>query len=509
MITFNDNDKRRFKEIGIDEAQVKSQIENFKYGFPYINLDRAARVGDGIFSFSEKEQAALIDYYEKEKNDFEVIKLVPASGAASRMFKALLSYLNDTTAAVSVEVQTCMDNIRSFAFYDDLKKTLKDHQYEISDLLSKKDYRTILTYLMLEKGMNYANKPKALLAFHSYEDDVRLALEEHFVEGVEYVKGSDKEVKIHFTVSPEHLSDFKAMVKEKKEKYEKTYQVNFYVTYSIQKPSTDTIAVTLDNQPFRLENGSILFRPGGHGALIHNLNDLEEDIVFIKNIDNVVPDHLKPDTYAYKKVLGGLLLQLKNKIDDYVDLLYDGNVTDEEFEEMRDFAEKRLLIHFDQETFALKEKEEKLDMLYQVFNRPIRVCGMVKNEGEPGGGPFWVKEETGKLSLQIVESAQIDMGSKQQAAIVQSATHFNPVDLVCGITNAYEEKFDLLDFVNEKTGFISQKSKDGKMLKAQELPGLWNGAMADWITVFVEVPVTTFNPVKVVNDLLRPQHQPK
>ncbi len=509
MITFNEQDKAKFQEIGIEESQVKQQIENFKYGFPYIVLDRAAKVGDGIFSFSEKEQKELINYYDTEKDTFEIIKMVPASGAASRMFKSLLSYLNDTTSEVPKDVQTCMEQITSFAFYEELKDTLKKNNHDLSTLLENKDYKTILEYLMLEKGMNYANKPKALLLFHRYEDDVRTALEEHFVEGAQYIQAGDDEVKIHFTVSPEHLPAFKSMVKEISKKYEKAYQVNFYITYSVQKPSTDTIAVTLDNQIFRLSDNSILFRPGGHGALIHNLNDLEEEIVFIKNIDNVVPDHLKQDTYTYKKVLGGLLLRLKTQIDDYIDLLYEGSATEEELEEMRAFAEKHLLIHFDKETFALKDTEVKLDMLYETFNRPIRICGMVKNEGEPGGGPFWVKEESGKLSLQIVESAQIDMGNKQQAAIVGNATHFNPVDLVCCITNAYNEKFDLTDFINEKTGFISQKSKDGSTIKVQELPGLWNGAMADWITVFVEVPVSTFNPVKTINDLLRPQHQPK
>ncbi len=396
----------------------------------------------------------------------------------------------------------------SFAFYNDLEKIIESNNLSVEEMLAGGDHQIILDYLLSEKGLNYANFPKGLLAFHAYKNENRLAVEEHLVESAVYSKDMHNESYLHLTVSPEHLEKFKVAIEGSKNKFEKLFGVTINVSYSQQKPSTDIIAVDMDNKPFRLENGSLLFRPGGHGALIENLNDLDAEIIYIKNIDNVVPDHLRETTYTYKKAIGGLLFQLQEKTFEMLEILEDGNPTDNELSEIKDFAEKELNI-FIPGAYKGYDKMDRIDFLFNKLNRPVRVCGMVKNEGEPGGGPYWVLNENDEISLQIVESSQMDFSDPEQEKIVSQATHFNPVDLVCGIMNYKGEKFDLKEFVDPNTGFISHKSQNGKDLKAQELPGLWNGAMADWITIFVETPLITFNPVKTINDLLRPEHQSK
>lgn len=326
---------------------------------------------------------------------------------------------------------------------------------------------------------------------------------EHLAEGALYAQSSNQIVKIHFTVSPEHKENFEKHINSNTTQFENTYNVTYEVSFSEQKSYTDTIAVDLKNEPFRDADGSLLFRPAGHGALIANLNEIDADIIFVKNIDNVVPDKLKEDTISYKKALAGTLLKYQEKLFSYLNSL-DGKVSSGDIEEMMTFLKDELRIKNLPELATINDK---INFLKQKFNRPLRICGMVKNEGEPGGGPFFAQNNDGTQSLQIVESSQIDPGDDQQKSIANAATHFNPVDLVCGVRNYKGEKFDLSNYVDPKTGFISQKSKDGLELKAQELPGLWNGAMSDWNTLFVEVPVSTFNPVKTVNDLLRPQHQ--
>ncbi len=518
MINLSERDLQQLKEKNIDKQKIDEQILNFEKGFPYIRLVRPATISDGIFKFSEKETEDLVNYYDGSIKNFDTIKFVPASGAASRMFKDLYAFMQNYTGSDEdleeldnqkgfSSVKYFLDHIEEFAFYGDLKRVMRNSGHDLEECIKKQYFKLVLEYLLTSKGLDYANKPKALLLFHQYEGGPRLALEEHLVEGANYVKSAKDKSKVHFTVSPEHMEAFKHAVNQKKIKYESKFRVSFGINYSVQKPSTDTIAVTPDNEPFRNDEGSILFRPGGHGALIENLNDLEEDIVFIKNIDNIVPDRLKPHTYKYKKVIGGYLLKIKEKIDEYLELLNEGSATEQELEEMRAFAEKALLISNNKEAFGKKEYIERVDILFNQLNRPVRVCGMVKNEGEPGGGPFWIQEPSGKESLQIIEKAQIDFDNEKQASIAAQATHFNPVDLVCALNDFKGEPFDLKQFVDPSTGFISEKSKDGKKLKAQELPGLWNGAMADWITVFVEVPIITFNPVKIINDLLRDNHK--
>jgi len=350
--------------------------------------------------------------------------------------------------------------------------------------------------------------PKALLHFHLYPDGPRRAFEEHLVEAAHYAADKKGVARVHFTVSPEHQQEFEEAVESARTKYENHFGIHFNISFSQQKSSTDTMAVDMDNEPFRNEDGSLLFRPGGHGALIENLNDLKGEIIFVKNIDNIVPDRLRDTTYLYKKVIGGLLFRLQEKAFYYLDKLEEGNLSDEELDEIKTFAREQLNI-FIPVAYEGYEKIEKIDFLFNKINRPMRVAGMVKNEGEPGGGPFWVVNEQDEWSLQIVESSQMNLKDAEQQKIVSGATHFNPVDLVCGVRDYQGNPFDLREFVDPQTGFISVKSKDGRELKALELPGLWNGAMADWITLFVEAPLVTFNPVKTINDLLRPQHQPE
>lgn len=515
---FTQNDLKQFQSKGIDIKTIEQQIENFKSGFPFIHLVRPAVPGDGIVCFTETEADKLLVFYNKYAGDYEILKFVPASGAASRMFKSLFEFREECLKSKDSEQLTFGDkgpnsagqfftNIRKFAFFNDLKQVMADNGLNIKECLDQKDYVTIIDFLLEDKGLGYASLPKALLKFHRYENGSRLALEEHLVEGADYGQSKEGRVAIHFTVSPEHADRVIDEINKVKEKYEELFEVIYELTFSIQKSSTDTIAVDSKNKPFRNDDESIVFRPGGHGALIENLNDREGEVIFIKNIDNIVPDRLKEQTFRFKRVIGGYLFELRDTIFSFLEKLEDGNISDNELKKIIAFAAEKLCIGPGPD-FGEMSKIEKVDFLFTKLNRPIRICGMVKNEGEPGGGPFWVKNSEGEVSLQIVESSQIDLADAGQKEIFGKSTHFNPVDLVCYLRNYKGEQFDLREYVDPETGFISIKSKDGRELKAQELPGLWNGAMADWITVFVEVPPVTFNPVKTVNDLLRKEHQP-
>lgn len=514
---FNKKDINQIKSKGLTIENIEKQIAYFKSDFPFIKLKAAAIPGNGLKTYNEEEIIELAAYFDRKYQDYEILKFVPASGAASRMFKHLFEFnekLADTKDLTQFEsnekyksVFQFFSKLKAFAFYIDLETVLRDKGLNIDNLLKSDQYELILDYFLTDKGLNYTNLPKGLLAFHSYQTGNRLAVEEHMVEGIHYSTDAKKNTHLHLTVSPEHLKKFKIVITERKKKYEDKFGVKYHIEYSQQKPSTDIIAVDMDNNPFRLVDGDLLFRPGGHGTLIENLNDLDADIIFIKNIDNVVPDRLRNTTYLYKKVIGGLLIKLQGNTFEMLENLNNGNLSDEELEEIKTYAENELNV-FIPHAYEGYEKMDRIDYLYNKLNRPIRICGMVKNEGEPGGGPYWVINENDELSLQIVESSQMDLNDTSQVEIVKKATHFNPVDLVCGIKDYKGEKFDLKKYVDPKTGFISIKSQNGKDLKAQELPGLWNGAMADWITMFVETPLITFNPVKTINDLLRPEHQP-
>jgi hypothetical protein len=507
---FSQKDKIQIKERGSQLEGVQKQIENFKKGFPFLEVIEAATVGNGMIKLDDKGVEENDERFDKQVSSGIVpLKFVPASGAASRMFKALFEALGECeddedpeiTLAKNAAARQFLVNKEKFAFFSDLKKA-------IADMGAKEVCRNWIEFLLLEKGLNYGSLPKGLLKFHKYAHVERTPFEEHLVEGASYAKDKNNVTRLHFTVSPEHQQLFEELLAKVKNQYEKILGVTFEVSFSLQKPSTDTIAVDLDNEPFREPDGSLLFRPAGHGALIENLNDLEADLIFIKNIDNVVPDHLKQPTIAYKKALAGVLLKYQEKIFHYQKVLNEKHPVALEsafLAEAANFLENTLNTKPPENQYYT-EKEDLYHYLREKYNRPLRVCGMVKNEGEPGGGPFWAKNPDGTVSLQVVESSQIDPDSVQQQTIAKHATHFNPVDLVCGIKNYKGKKYNLTEFSDPSTGFISKKSKDGKDLKAQELPGLWNGAMSNWNTLFVEVPIETFNPVKTVNDLLREQH---
>lgn len=492
---------------GITEQQIAEQLNCFSKGFPFLEITASASVEKGIHVIPKEDQESLMNEWDRFlETDKRVVKFVPASGAASRMFKNLYEFLSASYQEPTTPFEKqFFEGLEQFAFYEALNSCcMATVGKDISSLLREKAYKQIVTLLLDESGLNYGQLPKGVLLFHHSAKDVRTAFEEHLAEGALYAKNNQGKVNLHFTVSPEHRVLFESLVSKKKEQFEKKYSVEYDISFSIQKESTDTIAVNMNNQPFLNEDGSLLFRPGGHGALIENLNDIEADIIFIKNIDNVVPDSFKFSTVAYKKLLAGLLVRLQKKIFNYLELIESGKYAHDQIEEMIHFLQNELCVR--NPGIKLLEDAELVLYLKRKFNRPIRVCGMVRNSGEPGGGPFFAVNPDGTISLQILESSQIDLSDPEKKALFEKGTHFNPVDLVCGVKNYKGEKFNLLDFVDKNTGFISQKSKDGRDLKALELPGLWNGAMSDWNTVFVEVPVETFNPVKTVNDLLRPEH---
>ena len=501
-------DKELLAKKGISEQQIAEQLACFEKGFPYLKLAGAASVENrGIMIADADEQKKYLAAWDAYKDtDKKVVKFVPASGAASRMFKNLFEFLGADYSVPTTDFEKkFFDHIHSFAFYNDLNAACLDNTGKnIDALVAEHNYKAVVSNLLEGAGLNYGALPKGLLKFHRYANGVRTPLEEHLVEGALYAAGKTGQVNVHFTVSTEHKALFSQLVEEKVAEYAKKYGVSFNVSFSEQKPSTDTLAADMENKPFR-DNGKLVFRPGGHGALIENLNDLDADIVFIKNIDNVVPDRLKGDTVTYKKLLAGVLVTLQQQAFQYLKLLDGGHYSHDQLETIIRFVQQQLRCR--KEDIKDLEDADLVIYLRKKLNRPMRVCGMVKNVGEPGGGPFLAYNPDGTVSLQILGSSQIDMKDPEKKAMFEQGTHFNPVDLVCAIRDYKGNKFNLLDYVDKATGFISYKSKNGKDLKALELPGLWNGSMSDWSTVFVEVPLSTFNPVKTVNDLLREQHQ--
>lgn len=506
MISEKDQEMLKYK--GISEEKLTAQLACFRTGFPYLRLAGAASTKRGILAPAPREQRSYLRAWTQYlQGGARVVKFVPASGAASRMFKNVFAFLDGSDEVPQDDfMRQFFGNVHKFAFYEDLDAACRRNTGKgVDELVAAGRYKEVVRNLLCEGGLNYGQLPKGLLKFHRYEQDARTPMEEHMAEGAMYARQSDDKVHIHFTVSPEHHKLFEQLLAEKRASLEKRYGVNYEVSFSEQKSSTDTVAATPEGEPFRTADGKLLFRPGGHGALIENLNDLDADVIFIKNIDNVVPDRLKPDTVTYKQLIAGVLVTLQRKVFEYMELLDSGEYTHAQLEGIIRFMRDDLFIRNPE----LKNLEDAELVVYMrgKLNRPIRVCGMVQNVGEPGGGPFLAYNEDGTISLQILESSQIDQSNEEYRQMFVGGTHFNPVDLVCGTKNYKGEKFDLRKYVDPKTGYISQKSKDGRPLQALELPGLWNGAMSDWNTVFVEVPLSTFNPVKTVNDLLREQHQ--
>jgi len=506
---FTPEDILQIEQKGMSVAQVEAQLECFRRGFDFLKLKGAAAVGNGIMAPSKDEADAYIQAwndYKKEGHD--ITKFVPASGAASRMFKNMFEFLSADYEVPTTDFEKVFfAHIHSFAFFDALNDACFLNEGKgVDALIEEGNYKAVVANMLEEEGLNYGQLPKGLLQFHSYDDCAKTPVEEHLTEAALYAS-SRGEAEVHFTVSSEHRELFEELIERVLPVAQAQHKITYKVSLSEQKPSTDTIAANMDNTPFRTSEGKLLFRPGGHGALIENLNDLKSDIVFIKNIDNVVPDRLKADTVFWKQVIAGVLVGVQKQVFAYLRLLDSGKFNHDDLEDIIRFVRHTLCC--DVPDLKNMEDTELNVFLKKKLNRPIRVCGVVKNVGEPGGGPFLAYNPDGSISLQILESSQIDQNNPEYMEMFTKGTHFNPVDLVCAIRDYKGEKFNLPDFVDLATGFISYKSKDGKELKALELPGLWNGAMSDWNTIMVEVPLSTFNPVKTVNDLLRPQHQPE
>jgi len=515
---FKDKDIIQIKNKGLNVEKVKSQIDLFKIGLPFINLHSAATINNGILKLSEKEKAASIQLFDSKRNGYSILKFVPASGAATRMFKSLFSFIADynpeeetVNAYINRTKETLLAvffvGLEKLPFYKivltEIEKVYPEY-YKSS--VDEQHYMFVKTMLDEDK-LNFGLYPKGLLPFHIYKDQTATAFEEHLFEAALYASTNNK-ANVHYTISEKFKDIFEEEFKNVQSKVEQRTKTQFEISFSYQKEATDTIAVTLKNKPFREDDGSLLFRPSGHGALLSNLNDLDADIIFIKNIDNVVVGKYDEELSRYKKMLAGILIEIQAKAFSYLENLEKKDVSEADLVGIAMFLTKKMYVVISSE-YEKYAPEHQIEYLKGKLNRPIRVCGMVKNEGEPGGGPFWVKDESGQISLQIVESAQINKKDELQNNILNHATHFNPVDLVCGIKDYKGNSFDLEQFVDHKTAFITMKTKAGKELKALELPGLWNGSMANWNTIFVEVPLITFNPVKTVTDLLKPTHQVK
>lgn len=504
-------------EYGIPLENIQKQIKFFQNGVSKNILVSPATLSKGILELSEIDFQKKATFYDSNKTNYKIKKFVPASGAATRMFKFLTVFLNEfdiekesINAYINRKKESKLSifiiGLEKFPFFEAVDTKLRELFPDFESL--PRDYKNYY-FIQLLLGSDYfdfANKPKAVLPFHKYENHIATALEEHLFESA-YYASSNKHSHLHFTISEAHQSQFENIVDTIKGSIEKQSGTTINVSYSFQNKKTDSIAVNPDNTPFRNEKRELVFRPGGHGALIENLNNLDADIIFIKNIDNVIQNNVEK-TALYKKGLAGVLIELQQQIFNYLQDIETHKTEQGNIDEIILFLKEKLNTKISDDFHAFSF-ENKISKLKETLNRPIRVCGMVKNEGEPGGGPFWVRDEKGNLSLQIVESSQVDLTNTHQQKILDSATHFNPVDLVCGIKNYKNEKFDLTQFVDHNSGFIVDKTILDKKIKAYELPGLWNGAMAKWLTVFVQVPLLTFNPVKTVNDLLKPAHQPQ
>jgi len=521
-LPLHDQDIVQIQTHGITLDQVKEHLRLFARPSRFITLARPATVADGIRRLAAADQDVYLARHAEAARQGRFTKFVPASGGATRMFELLLHYFyhvkRELKIALAAELEQGLSRARDFlvfferlprfAFFAELQAALSAHGHNLQDLLAAGSYREILSFVLTEAGLNYGDLPKALITFHAYHTGGRTALEEHLAEAAAYVRDQDGRCRLHFTILPRHRPAFEQLLAPKQPVLEELYGCRFSVDFSYQHPGTDTLAVDADNLPFRDRHGRLVFRPGGHGALLENLGELQGDLVYIKNIDNVVPDRLKEPTILWKKILGGFLVDLQDQIHRCLRTMQQNPGEPRLLEDVLDFVQENLAVNVPP---GIRQWPADLarDFLARSLNRPLRVCGVVPNQGEPGGAPFWVQEPDGSHSLQIVEKAQVDLKDPEQQAIFNTATHFNPVDLVCALRDDQGVPFDLTQYVDHEAVFISRKSLEGRELKALELPGLWNGAMARWLTVFVEVPLATFNPVKTVFDLLRPEHQPE
>ncbi|MEN6507849.1 MAG: DUF4301 family protein [Smithella sp.] len=499
---FSKKDIEQITSMGISNPDVERQLAIYSQGPRYLHLDRPCTVGDGIRAVSSSQRKKLIQYYDSQADQCKILKFVPASGAASRMFADWFAAAEKGSFGSAGLDRSFFADLNKMPFISILHNEKSAHQS-----IRQKNIGAILDYILLPNGLRFGWLPKALIPFHAYRNgEVRTAFEEHFGEAASFTTGTGRVCRLHFTVSDEHVRDVKALMKLIIPLYEKRCQVRFRVNLSVQSPATNILAVDEKNLPFRDETGSLVFRPGGHGALIQNLQNMDADMIFIKNIDNIVPDILQKKILPYKKMLGGLALQLRKTVITMLRQLEKGQLTVDELEAITDFCRMELSKRFSKD-FSKLSPQEKQRQLFLHLNRPLRICGMVRNEGEPGGAPFWVREKDNSQTLQIVESSHVDPNRPSQKNIWSRASYFNPVDMVCCTKNHCGKKFNLADYVNRDAYLIIPKTEKGRHLKAQEMPGLWNGGMAYWNTVFVELPVIVFNPVKTVYDLLRPQHR--
>ncbi|PAM92003.1 ATPase [Flavobacterium sp. IR1] len=514
---FSSSDFVQIYKHGIPFENVLKQMEIFKKGILKSNLISPATIDKGILNLSQQDFQDKAQFFTLQKETLKLQKFVPASGAASRMFKFLSAFLNDFNVkkeTINAYINRTKDSNLSifivamdkFPFFEAVDNKLREVYPDFENL--DRDYKNyyFIKLLLASDYFDFANKPKAVLQFHQYKTHIANPIEEHLNECVHYATSGQVSY-LHFTVSEAHQSQFEKAVDAVKDKVQQSSGTQINIGYSYQNKRTDSISVDGKNKIVRDKNDALVFRPGGHGALIENLNELDGDIIFIKNIDNVIQNHIE-EIALYKKALAGILIEIQQKVFHYLEAIDKQKISESEITEIVSFLTQKLNIEltndFNKFTF-----ENKISKIKELLDRPIRVCGMVRNEGEPGGGPFWVMSEKGMISLQIVETSQVDLTNKKQLEILAEASHFNPVDLVCGIKNYKNQKFDLSKFVDHKTGFIVEKSVEGVTVKNYELPGLWNGAMAKWLTIFVAVPLITFNPVKTVNDLLKPAHQPQ
>lgn len=513
---FSDKDIQYIKSKGITLAQVNAQVDRIKNGMSYSNLIAAANVGNGIKRYNESEIQDFINLYETKLNHLSIEMFVPASGAATRMFKFLFQFLKhfnpkkETIEEYAEKhndnlIKTFVSNLENFPFYEEVLSKAKTINPNFESLSRDEACVAFVKTMLNENALNYSFLPKGLLPFHNYKTGAITAFHERLLESTLYATSNNK-ANLHFTVSEKHHPYFNSELNKIKDDLEAETNTTFNVSYSYQKEETETVALTTSNEIYRNEDGSILFRPAGHGALIENLNAINSDLIFIKNIDNIVVFNRNKKLVKYKKMIAGVLIEAQEQAFSFLHKLDNKAVSEADMLAIAMFLSKKMNVSISDE-FDDLSSEKKKQYLKDKLNRPIRVCAMVKNEGEPGGGPFWVKDENGNISLQIAEFAQIDVDNTKQADIVKNATHFNPTDLVCGTKNYKGEKFNLLNYVDPEAAFITMKTQNGTDIQALELPGLWNGSMAYWNSIFVEVPVETFNPVKTVNDLLKPEHQ--
>ncbi|WP_179315950.1 DUF4301 family protein [Winogradskyella undariae] len=518
-MNFTDKDLKQIESNNLTLDKVEKQIEIFETGIPFTNVSAAATLNKGIMPLTESDMKDFVALFEAEKDNKSLVKFVPASGAATRMFKFLFQYISEYNPEEQSlnsyinknnlrDLSLFMVGLEKFPFYKQVSELLESEGLDLETLSSQEKVWHFAKAMLDKNELNFGNQPKGLLPFHYYKNNyIATAFEEHLYESALYAT-SNNTARLHFTISESHEAKFTQEFNKIKDRIEAEKGVKFNISFSYQQHATDTIAVTMENKPFKEADGSLLFRPSGHGALLKNLNAIDADVIFVKNIDNVVVNKYKEELAGFKKALAGILLKLQSKSFEYLHDLDANKVDEGTLVAIENFITYKLSIKISDEYFKYKDCY-KIQYLKEKLNRPIRVCGMVRNEGEPGGGPFWVKDEKSNQSLQIVESAQINLKDSKQEEILKNATHFNPVDLICGIKNYKGEKFDLENYVDHNAAFITKKTKNGKALKALELPGLWNGSMAHWNTIFVEVPISTFNPVKTVNDLLKPPHQIK